>query len=240
MAESPNLSIDHVAASQNQKEVTINDAIDRLDNAYNAFTTVDLTSDVTLTVNEFTENFLFKLAGSPTATVTLNIPANKRMFGLQNATGQNVVVQVAGGAGQSYSLYIGQNTVLYCDGTDVSVQVASPPTPYDFGTIFLDEPIILTIFGAVTIAREMIIQNDFAGSEGTVSENPTSTYVVDVLFNGVVSGNISVATDGTVSFTTVATAQQTLTPGTRIEFRAPGTQDGTVKGLSVTIRGDLI
>jgi hypothetical protein len=32
---SPNLAVTHVAAAQNQKEVTINDAIDALDNAMN-------------------------------------------------------------------------------------------------------------------------------------------------------------------------------------------------------------
>lgn len=240
MAESPNLAIDHVAASQNQKEVTINDAIDRLDNAYNAFTSIDMTSDVTLTVDAFTSSFLFKLTGTPTATVTLNIPANRRMFGLQNTTGQSVIVQVVGGAGQSYSLYVGQNTVLYCDAADVFVQVASPPTPYDFGAIFLDEPGVSEIFGAVTIAREMVIGDDFASSQGTVSVNPAASYVVDVLFDTVVAGTITVATDGSASFATVGTSVETVVPGTRVEFRAPATTDGTIKGLSVTIRGDLI
>jgi hypothetical protein len=41
---SPNLAIAHVAASQNQKEVTINDAIDALDRAMNDTLALDLSA----------------------------------------------------------------------------------------------------------------------------------------------------------------------------------------------------
>jgi len=73
-----------------------------------------------------------------------------------------------------------------------------------------------------------------------VSVNPAASYVVDVLFDTVVAGTITVATDGSASFATVGTSAETLASGTRVEFRAPATADGTIKGLSVTIRGDLI
>lgn len=39
---SPNLAIPHVVAAQAQKEVTINDAVDRLDRAVTEVLTVDL------------------------------------------------------------------------------------------------------------------------------------------------------------------------------------------------------
>ena len=47
---SPNLAVTHVAAAQNQKEVTINDAIDALDNAMNRALSVAMAdADLTLT-----------------------------------------------------------------------------------------------------------------------------------------------------------------------------------------------
>ena len=51
---SPNLAITHVAAAQNQKEVTINDAINALDRAMGDLLVVDLTAgNVTLTDAQF-------------------------------------------------------------------------------------------------------------------------------------------------------------------------------------------
>ena len=51
---SPNLAITHVAAAQNQKEVTINDAIDALDAATQGLLSVDfIAGNVTLTDAQF-------------------------------------------------------------------------------------------------------------------------------------------------------------------------------------------
>ena len=51
---SPNLAITHVAAAQNQKEVTINDAINALDRAMGDLLVVDfIAGNVTLTDAQF-------------------------------------------------------------------------------------------------------------------------------------------------------------------------------------------
>lgn len=56
---SPNLSITHVAAAQNQKEVTINDAVDALDNAMNrALSLAMADANVTLTADQANRNGL--------------------------------------------------------------------------------------------------------------------------------------------------------------------------------------
>ena len=60
---SPNLAINHVAAAQNQKEVTINDAIVALDNAvYRALSVVMADADLGLTATSHTA----WLASAPT------------------------------------------------------------------------------------------------------------------------------------------------------------------------------
>ena len=81
---------------------------------------------------------------------------------------------------------------------------------------------------------------DFAGSVGSVGILPTSSYVVDVLFDSVLAGTITVDVAGVTTFATVATSAQTISIGTRVQFRGPSTPDGTVSGLSFTIFGDLI
>ena len=65
---SPNLAVTHVAAAQNQKEVTINDAVDALDNAMNRALSVAMAdADLTLTTSQANRHGLIVLTGNLTA-----------------------------------------------------------------------------------------------------------------------------------------------------------------------------
>ena len=96
---SPNLAVTHVAAAQNQKEVTINDAVDALDNAMNrALSLAMADANLTLTADQANRNGLIVLTGTLTASRTLTLPANHRRLVLRNATsgGQDVRAKYAG------------------------------------------------------------------------------------------------------------------------------------------------
>ena len=119
---SPNLAVAHVAASQNQKEVTINDAFDALDNAVNRALQVAMAdANLTLTTSQANRHGLVVLTGSLTATREVTLPANHRRLALRNATtgDQAVTVRYPGSgavvavAPDSTALLVGDGTNLY-------------------------------------------------------------------------------------------------------------------------------
>jgi hypothetical protein len=58
----PNLNITHIAAAQNQKEVTANAAFDALDKALTGVLPADFAAgDVTLTDTQFREHIAFQV-----------------------------------------------------------------------------------------------------------------------------------------------------------------------------------
>ena len=115
---SPNLAIAHVAAAQNQKEVTINDAIDALDLAVTASHDIDCSAGGTIAVTaaQLRRNLSHVLVGSPATGFTLQLPAVRRLLYVQNTTGQAATVTgPSGGAGVTVSA--GQRTLIYGTGS---------------------------------------------------------------------------------------------------------------------------
>jgi len=123
----PILNIAEVASNQNQKEVTINTAVAILEAASNDGLPISLASaDHSLTIDEFTKNFIFILSGN-TAARNLNTPAasgsftGKRAFLVSN-TGSHAVTVKPGGSGTGdATVTAGQAAFLYCDGTTITV-----------------------------------------------------------------------------------------------------------------------
>lgn len=119
MTTTPNVQAPHVVASQSQKEVTINEATDRLDNAMNAEVELDFTGgDVALTDDDFNANGVFKCVNAGAAQ-NLDLPARPRKLWVRNASGQTITVRVTGGGGASVAVADGENRTLYSDATDV-------------------------------------------------------------------------------------------------------------------------
>lgn len=137
----PYLGIIHIAASQNQKEVTANAAFDTLDAALNAEASFALTDAATaLTLATFQmASLVLKLTGTLTANRNVIVPASARLFAILNAStgGHSVTVKTASGTGIAVFAANGY-VLLYCDGTNVvAIDAAcagsgSLPTPTEF------------------------------------------------------------------------------------------------------------
>ena len=135
----PNLDIRHVAANQDQAEVTINDALDALDNAFNAALTLSGavedagagTSTYTLTEAQLRQYIFFRVPASLNDPVVVIPTGINRPFFLRNEDpDDDGIVQIAGGASQQP--IAAQSTALfYSDGQTLSVVAgggASSPT----------------------------------------------------------------------------------------------------------------
>lgn len=114
---SDNLNIPLVSTSQNQKELTINDAINAIDNALNSSLNITITVDRTLTTDEFTRNVIFNLTGTPAGAFNLVIPATERLFAVRNNTGQTVTVKYS--ASGSFPISTGDAALIHSNGTDI-------------------------------------------------------------------------------------------------------------------------
>lgn len=112
---SANLDITQVSASQNQKEVTINDAIGALDAALTEGLTVDFTSgNVTLTDAQFRGNIAF-IASNMAAGRTLTVPEIKRLFIVNNPDASESLDVIRGTT--TITVDTETTTLFYTDGT---------------------------------------------------------------------------------------------------------------------------
>jgi hypothetical protein len=136
MPTTPFLGVTEVAPNQSGKEVAINTAIRALESAQNAALAVDMAAgDVTLSVNQFTRNFIFKVTGL-TAARTLRIPAQvngvnaNRIFAVRNSSNYPITVQVTGAPGTFVTIPGGglETRLLDVDGAGNVAQVSLPPT----------------------------------------------------------------------------------------------------------------
>jgi hypothetical protein len=115
VTQTPNLAIAHIAASQNQKEVTANEAFDLLDRALTDRLDVDLSSgNVTLASAEFRRHLAFRATGL-TQDRDLTVPAIRRLFVVINPSAAPTV-HVRRGA-STVAIGPGAAFILYADGT---------------------------------------------------------------------------------------------------------------------------
>lgn len=139
MATTPILGITQVSASQNNKEVTINDAVVALENATNAKLAVSFTgsSSVLLSNNQATRNFIF-VAESASSNCTLSFPNNigitpfNRVFAVRNISGFQLTVRFNTGAGSTVVIPNGETRLIAALDGDNMVVAAQPGTAVTF------------------------------------------------------------------------------------------------------------
>lgn len=138
MPTTPILGITQVSASQNSKEITINDAVLALEGAVAGVKTISYASvsDYTLTATETTRNMVFK-AGTATANCTLRFPNSingnptERTIVVRNDSGFQLTVRAATGAGTTVVVPNGGARLISISGGDVTV-AAQPATLVNF------------------------------------------------------------------------------------------------------------
>lgn len=118
----PNLGIAHIAASQDQKEVTANSGLDALDGAVAGQASIDLTNNATPAASVVTPVMSIKLTGAQGADKTLTLPSKKHLYIVINACtgGFNSIIKCSGG-GATVSLANGAVKLVYADGTDMVI-----------------------------------------------------------------------------------------------------------------------
>jgi hypothetical protein len=229
----PHLAIPHIAAAQNQKEVTANDAFDRLDEAITGRLTVDLAAgDVTLTASQFRRHVAFA-AVNVTSGRELVLPAIRRLFLVDNSAGAAVLVIRQGST--TVTVPAGGLQLLHTTGAANGLVAAAPVTqagtaaaPFDLAVYFPGQPEASERLLKLEVARGFSLPTDLAGSRGHADTAATALAEIAILKNGAAVGQ-----DAGFSLA----GGLGLAPGDRLELVAPATQDATLAGLALTLIG---
>ncbi len=236
MANDLDLPLIPDALSAGQWEAA-NNSVTALANAVQDNYAVDFSAGaVTLTASQFRSAVRFTPSGL-TANRALTIAAVKRPFFIVDNTDATYTITVTKGS-TTIAVAPGRIGFLSTDGTTNSLDgivlnkgvLSQSGTYYDFGFSFSDTPIASQVLGRVQIGRNITIPANMSGASGGVAVNATSTFAVDVMDDGVSIGTISVATGGTVTFSTTSGTAKSVAAGSEIRFVAPASPDATVEG----------
>ena len=117
MVDSPLLKIPLLSVSQAAKENTINNAINALERSMNDAIVINFGGgNFTLPETDYLRYFMFRMTAVG-ATSTLNVPASKRMFVLDNLMNANIVTVSCGTS--TLAIPVGGIVVVYCDGVNL-------------------------------------------------------------------------------------------------------------------------
>lgn len=132
MSATPNLLLAHIAASQNQKEVTANNDFDGLDEALCSNTDIAMTdADYTFATGAgtpFLSNIFFKFSGTITSSRNVILPAGSaRLFVVVSEVASSPLVPLVfkvGTGAQAVDISDSNPHLLYSDGVNTVWQIS--------------------------------------------------------------------------------------------------------------------
>lgn len=120
MPTTPNLLIDHLVTSQYQKEVTVNTALNRLEQAITEEAAVAIAGTGTYTATDIEmRNAIIRLTGVLTGNRDFVVPNRDKPYIVHNATTGSFTVTIKTAAGSGVVIEQGFKALVYCDGTNV-------------------------------------------------------------------------------------------------------------------------
>lgn len=247
MSTSLILGVTEIGESQNNKYVTINNAIAALEQAHNKSVSNSAAGagPVAWTEAQATRNYVFRVSGgSANFNVTFPSQINSvnavRVFAVINEDSTYMAtIKASTGTGADVALLPGESGTFFQTFEDIypiSKGQASSSPPYDVGLYIPGQPGDgVEVFKFVAV-RAVEWPDDFAGSYGHVGTNPTSSAAFAVKKNGSSIGTITISTGGTFTFATTG-AETTLAAGDRLTIEAPTPQDATLADVGFNLAG---
>ncbi len=238
MVTTPNLAITHLEPNQNQPEVTVNAALDQLDNAMNREFSITVTGDVVIAAADFNANYRFVLSGTPAADFLVTIPANQRVFSLQNDTAKIATVEnVASPTGNTVEVLAYSGAIIQSDSFEVTIEGREFfISGFISGTASSDQ-VMLRFMAPFNFT----IKAAAPGSQGTVGTLPQdggspSETVFTLEKNGGSFGDCTFTDSGQVLFNIAS--DTSFVRGTDVlTIAAPFTADAATADINITLAG---
>ena len=243
MSDTEILNIPEVGATQNNKTITINNAINALEQAANAFLVVGSigSGPATITETQAVRNQLFRLQGASAnfdfeIPSTINLIDTTRVFAVRNETSYVATIKASTGSGAEVELAAGKQGLFYCDNEDILLIALSSDTTaaYDFGFYYNGLPPDNAELMKLVAVRAFDVGTNLANFRGHCAVNPTASADFTVAKNGATVATITVSTGGVFSASGSAFS---VAAGDRITITAPTPQDATLANVSIMIAG---
>lgn len=249
MSATPILNINEVGEAQNNKYLTINNAINALAGATNDIFTEAAAGagPVNLTDNEATRYFAYHFSGGsgafnvvfPSVINTNNV---KRIFNVVNDDATySITVKASTGAGTTVVLAPGESAIIEQNYQDMTL-LASGVTavvvkPYDIAVFIPGLTTNAQLVARIVVLRAFEFADDFAGSDAVVGTNPTATATFTIKKNGSSVGTLDISTAGAPTFTTTGTTVS-FVAGDTLEIESQATADATMADISISLFGE--
>lgn len=108
---------------------------------------------------------------------------------------------------------------------------------YDLEVSIAATPTASAVVRKIPIARTLTFPANFAGSVGTISTNPTSSFMLSVKSDATEIGTITISTGGVFTFATTGAVEKVLTPGAVLTVVAPAVADATAANIAIVLFG---
>lgn len=252
MTVSQNLEFLQLSESMTQKATMTTEALAAMEAVLTERITIDCSAGGTINMpyddtNELSNRgvlraFAVNLTGTVTGGLAFNLihPDNKHMFYCENNA--STVANVKTAAGTGINVDPGTMRLLYCDGTNVidlaaTLVLSTIAHAYDFDISMFGLGVDNQTIARFIIGRDVVLNANFAGAVGAVGVNPTANTTYTVEDDGTQIGSFTVATNGSVSFTTVGGGAPAIAAGSIITVKGPASADATLENLTVQILG---
>jgi hypothetical protein len=244
MSAIDNLGITPIASNQAQKEITANEAFERLAGALADHLDVAMgDAGVTLTSAEALAHLSVTCTGVLTAGRDLIVPAARKLYDVVNQTTGGFTVTVRTASGSGVAIAAGDEQIVRCDGTGIvaaappkSVATMAGPQPYDIASFYPGVPGSSVLLLRFTAARPVTLPAALAGSSASAGVAATAQADIDIQVSGVSKGTVRFSAAATTA-TFLFASQVVLAAGEVLTLTAPATADATLADLSITLAG---
>lgn len=249
MSITSHLNINEIGENQNNKYITMNNAIGALAAAGQAvFEELSVgAGPVELTDAEASRYMVYKFAGG-SANFDVEFPSViglnnvQRTFAVANLdTTYTLTVKASTGAGDIVVLAPNETALIsqnYEDMTLISSGVAGAAArPYDIAVFVPGVTTDAQLIARVTILRAFKFADDFAGSDGNTGTNPTSAATFTFKKNGSTIGTLTFNTSGAPTFLTSGSGDETFAAGDILAIESQATADATMADISISLLG---
>jgi hypothetical protein len=243
MSYSAILKIPDIAENQNNKYITHNNAIAYLEQAMHAKLSKSTagTAAINLTETECTRYRYYAISGGTgnfdvVFLGEIDVNNANREFVVSNDSSYTITVK-SDAAGTTVTLTTGQKAIIRQDHDDMTaIMKFTAAAAYDVGFSISGLPSDGVEVLHFVAARAIDFPDNFSGSVGHCSVNPTATASFDIKKNGSSIGSISIDNSGVFTFNTTGGAVA-LAVGDRLTVFAPSPQDATLADVGVLFAG---
>jgi hypothetical protein len=230
----PNLALDHIEESQDDKEVTANEALDRLDASVNTYLPIALSdANLALSATQEYDSGALEFTGALTANRTITMRASDRKITVFNNTTGGFALVFTTGSGTTFTLRnkgVAEISVDTSANKVIGVGGGNLAGTVDDISCFVIAPENGDITLKVSAARGFIINS-------LVSQMSNADVTVAFKINGVTVTGLSAVVATVTKTTTTATANNTVVAGDTVTFTISGSGTSpTPIGLALSLQ----